>query len=177
MSGKLVFNPAPGWPKPPAAWVPPKGWAPDPSWPPAPPGWQLWISQGNVDGTVPSAMPQDSVSLPSVQSPVSAPASNIDQRLALLAAENAALRARLEETGVDTRQVIVLDDERVLQDVGIYRYHHPLENAVAFKERLDFVLSRVAALVKAGAAIERSNTFTFDGRLVEIDASRLQRGG
>ena len=33
--------------------------------------------------------------------------------------------------------VVELDDERVLQDVGIYRYHHPLENAVAYRDRLD----------------------------------------
>jgi hypothetical protein len=69
--------------------------------------------------------------------------------------------------GIDAQQVIVLDDERVLQDVGIYRYHHPLENAVAFKERLDAVLGRVAEMVKADAAIERSNMFTFDGSLAK----------
>jgi hypothetical protein len=34
------------------------------------------------------------------------------------------------------KEVIELSDQRVLQDVGIYRYHHPLENAVAYKERL-----------------------------------------
>jgi hypothetical protein len=94
-------------------------------------------------------------------------ASSTEQRVALLEAENAALRARLEEIGSDARQVIVLDDERVLQEVGIYRYHHPLENAVAFKERLDAVLGRVAEMVKADAAIERSNMFTFDGSLAK----------
>ena len=44
-------------------------------------------------------------------------------------AENAALRSRLEALGTDATQVVDLDDERVLQDVGVYRYHHPLENA------------------------------------------------
>jgi hypothetical protein len=37
------FNPAPGWPAPPAGWTPPPGWKPDPAWPPAPPGWQFWV--------------------------------------------------------------------------------------------------------------------------------------
>jgi hypothetical protein len=37
------FNPAPGWPTPPAGHVPPAGWQPDVTWPPAPSGWQLWI--------------------------------------------------------------------------------------------------------------------------------------
>lgn len=35
----LRFNPAPGWPIPPAGWIAPPDWLPDPSWPPAPPGW------------------------------------------------------------------------------------------------------------------------------------------
>lgn len=38
------FNPAPGWPTPPAGWTPPVGWRPDPSWPAYPPGWQFWVS-------------------------------------------------------------------------------------------------------------------------------------
>jgi uncharacterized membrane protein YeaQ/YmgE (transglycosylase-associated protein family) len=37
------FNPAPGWPSPPADWRPPPGWRPDPTWPQPPPGWKLWI--------------------------------------------------------------------------------------------------------------------------------------
>lgn len=37
------FNPAPGWPAPPAGWLPPKGWTPDASWPPAPKGWQVLL--------------------------------------------------------------------------------------------------------------------------------------
>jgi hypothetical protein len=98
---------------------------------------------------------------------VGAQPANLDQRLALLEAENAALRARLEELGTDAREAIVLNDERVLQDVGIYRYHHPLENAVAFKDRLDAVLGKVAEIIKADAAIERSNMFTFNGSLAK----------
>ncbi len=39
------FNPAPGWPTPPAGWTPPPGWQPDPNWPAAPPGWQLWLQE------------------------------------------------------------------------------------------------------------------------------------
>jgi hypothetical protein len=85
----------------------------------------------------------------------------------LLEAENAALRARLQAIGTDADTVVELNDERVLQDVGIYRYHHPLENAVAYRERLDGIGARIAELVKAGAAIEKSNMFTFDGSLAK----------
>jgi len=91
----------------------------------------------------------------------------MNQRIALLEAENAALRAHLESFGTDPGNVIVLDDERVLQDVGIYRYHHPLENALAYRERLDDIAARIAEIIKAGAAIKKSNMFTFDGSLAK----------
>ncbi|HIF40545.1 MAG TPA: DUF4041 domain-containing protein [Planctomycetes bacterium] len=60
-----------------------------------------------------------------------------------------------------------MDDERVLQDVGIYRYHHPLENAVAYKERLTELNGRIATMVKSKSAIEMSNMFTFDNSLAK----------
>lgn len=37
-----VFNPPPGWAKPPANWRPEEGWHPNPYWPAAPPGWEFW---------------------------------------------------------------------------------------------------------------------------------------
>jgi hypothetical protein len=92
---------------------------------------------------------------------------DLRSRLAFLEAENAALRARLESTGEDVDELVVLDDERVLQSVGIYRYHHPLENAIAYRQRLDGLAARIAELVKSGVAIERSNMFTFDNSLAK----------
>ncbi len=99
-------------------------------------------------------------------------------RLALLEAENAALKRSLENWGGAVDELVVLDDERVLQSVGIYRYHHPLENAAAYKVHLDDLASRIAELVKAGAAIETSNMFTFDnslakGRRMTADLGKL----
>ena len=167
--GRVVFNPPPGWPKPPKGWVPPNGWKPDPAWPAPPSGWQLWIPDGpqmedsavgsNVDS---AATMQKSQGESESQSPI-----NMDQRIVILEAENLALRASLESIGADPASVVVLDDELVLQDVGIYRYHHPLENALAYRERLDGISSRIAEMVKAGVAIEKSNMFTFDGSLAK----------
>src|SRR5688572_19699036 len=160
----LVFNPPPGWPKPPPGWMPPKGWTPDPAWPAPPPGWQLWIGDGAPADAVVS--PGASASSPTQAGP---PLSlqSVDARIALLEAENAALRARLEAVGTDAGDVIELNDERVLQNVGIYRYHHPLENTVLYRERLDAISVRIAEVIKADAAIEKSNMFTFDGSLAK----------
>jgi len=168
---RLIFNPPPGWPKPPSGWTPPKGWTPDPSWPEPPPGWQLWIAEGDgADGGHPHGGP-DARLLGRAQQPTrdpgAAPPTNVDQRIAFLEAENAALRARLAVAGTDANDVVLLDDERVLQEVGIYRYHHPLENAVAYKDRLDELATRIAEMVKADRAIEKSNMFTFNGSLAQ----------
>ena len=151
--GGMVFHPPPNWPKPPDGWSPPDGWKPDPSWPPPPPGWKLWIPQTTQADTrtmsaAASAITTATQATPppppskasSPQPPVSLPESHDARRAdALLAeverlqAEVASLRAR---TPQDTDDVIDLNDERVLQEVGIYHYHHPLENAVEYKDRL-----------------------------------------
>lgn len=168
--GHFIFNPPPGWPKPPDGWTPPKGWTPDPSWPEPPSGWQLWIGKGNdADGSVSKGGSDGRKPLiprqPNHEPKEVAP--SVDQRIALLEAENAALRAHLASVGTDANEAVLLDDERVLQEVGIYRYHHPLENALAYKDRLEALATRIAEIVKDDAAIEKSNIFTFNGSLAK----------
>lgn len=176
MTGQhLRFNPPPGWPSPPIGWTPPKGWTPEPSWPAPPPGWQLWLpaEAEAIEGT-PSDSDDSAVTEPgwvprrtTDTSAAKPPTPGAEHRIALLEAENRALRSQLDATGGDSNDLVVLDDERVLQDVGIYRYHHPLESAVAYKDRLDDLGRRIATLVNTGGAIERSNMFTFDNSLAK----------
>jgi len=166
----LVFNPPPGWPKPPDGWQPPAGWTPDPSWPDAPEGWELWIGSDadpQSAGTVAADDQEPSSPQPPGDAVAEAGTDTVQARLALLTAENTALRAQLDKAGDDADEVVILDDERILQSVGIYRYHHPLENAVAYKDRLDDLSARITGLVKAGEAIEKSNMFTFDNSLAK----------
>lgn len=99
-------------------------------------------------------------------------------RITLLESENATLRQRLADSSVTAEEYVELDDARVLQEVGIYRYHHPLENAASFRDRLDNIESRIAELVKIGGAIVKSNLFTFDnslakGRRMSEDLAKL----
>jgi hypothetical protein len=82
--------------------------------------------------------------------------------LARIAELEAALAART--TGDD---VIELSDQRVLQDVGIYRYHHPLDNAAAYKERLAQIEGQIDEIVRAGRAVLAADLFTFDGSLAK----------
>jgi hypothetical protein len=164
VSAELELNPPPGWPPAPPGWTPPKGWRPDPSWPEPPAGWLLWLP---VSGAAESAdAPAVDPSPPEQTHAASIDTRGRDSRIASLEAELLALRARLEAADVG-EEVVVLDDERLLQTVGIYRYHHPLENAVAYRERLDELGGRIADLVRTSKAIEKSNLFTFDNSLAK----------
>lgn len=163
----VVFNPPPGWPKPPKDWQPPAGWTPDPSWPEPPAGWQLWLSDDATGSEDARVTEQESVAISE---------SNLNARIAFLEAENAELRRALSAS--DSEQPIELDDARVLQAVGIYRYHHPLESAAAYKERLEDLEARIAQAIRQGQAIVKSDMFTLNnslaqGRRMTADLGRL----
>ena len=103
-------------------------------------------------------------------------ASEVVELRAALAAARAEIEALRTAAGGDG--LVELDDERVLQEVGIYRYHHPLENADAYKARLRDLQERIKETIKAGDAIEASDMFTFNnslakGRKMTADLGKL----
>ena len=180
MTADRTFNPPPGWPAPPPGWAPPAGWTPDPSWPEPPPGWVLWLEAEPVDvveeAPTPTAEPvATEAELHEVPKLIEETETvSLEQRIAQLEQENAHLRS----SAASDEQAIELDDDAILQSVGIYRYHHPLETAAAFKERLRELDGRIKELIKSGQAIEASNMFTFDnslakGRKMTADLSKL----
>ncbi|MGY1906832.1 DUF4041 domain-containing protein [Modestobacter sp. SYSU DS0902] len=86
-------------------------------------------------------------------------------------------RAREQRPGGDD-DFVELDDARLLQQVGIYHYHHPLENAELYRERLAELRDQIKETVKAGEAIEASDRFSFNnslaaGRKMTADFSKL----
>ena len=92
-----------------------------------------------------------------------------------LQAEVASLRAR---TSQDTDDFVDLNDERVLQEVGIYNYHHPLENAAQYRDRLKAIQQSIKDMVRAGDGILASDMFTYNnslakGRKMTKDLSKL----
>ncbi|MEO6629856.1 MAG: DUF4041 domain-containing protein [Aquihabitans sp.] len=189
MPAGFVFNTPPGWPVPPAGWEPPEGWTPDPSWPPAPAAWNFWAPEPAAppppppvlapqvvatEAPTPQAAPASPAAPPEPAPPASLAADDrstgeIKELRAALAASRAELEAVRATAGAAavTSEVVELDDERVLQEVGIYRYHHPLENADAYKDRLRDLQERIKETVKAGDAIEASDMFTFNNSLAK----------
>lgn len=177
----MKFNSPPGWPTPPPGWAPPAGWKPDPSWPELPPGWQLWVDTATSEvrdaitkRTAGPAPPSRSpLADPAAVAAATAPPPAAQPRL-VGEADVPVLRARIAEleTTLAARQaasadVIELNDQRVLQDVGIYRYHHPLEDAAAYKDQLRKLESQIDNLVKSGKAVLAADMFTFGGSLAK----------
>lgn len=161
-----TFNPPPGWPTPPAGWTPPDGWKPDPSWPPMPDGWVLWL-EDEAGATPPvneDAAVADAAEVPTGET---AGGSGDSDELAQLQARVRALEAELAARPLGTAGVIELSDQVALQEVGIYRYHHPLESAIAYRERLDDINRQVDELVKGGKAVLAADMFTYDGSLAK----------
>lgn len=168
MTGGRVFNPPPGWPAPPPGWVPPAGWSPDPSWPALPEEWDLWIS-ADPEVSLSDDSSVDRVEAVLVDDMVveRGGEAGLARRVEILEAENAALRRDLESVQRTGTVMVDFDDDRVLQEVGVYRYHHPLEDAAAFQDRLRSIDMRISEMVTSGHAIEKPGQFTFDGSLAK----------
>lgn len=173
-AGERRFNPPPGWPPVPSGWKPPAGWSPPADWAELPAGWQLWLTDEPVvdapppvdafspeptEVGVPRNEPLWAQEPPKVES--------FRDRLDRVEAENEQLRSYLSRAAHADDGAVQLDDQKVLQEVGIYRYHHPLENAVAYVPRLKDIETRAAQMVRNEHAIEASNMFAFDNSLAK----------
>lgn len=171
----MRFNPAPGWPSPPAGWIPPAGWKPDASWPTAPEGWPLWVDDQQDPGGLIEPDP-DRLDQPSGAGLVAddTEAEQQGEREDQAGAELTRLRDRVRELEAQIARLaapesapIDFDDARALQDVGIYRYHHPLEDAAAYKSRLAELDAEVDELVRSGEAVLAADMFTWNGSLAQ----------
>lgn len=129
--------------------VPPPGWPPpEPGWVP-PPGWQ-------PPPTWPPAPPGWEFWVPATTG-----------SSAEVEAQVRELEAVLERVARAKRELVELDDALLLQQVGVYEYHHPLENADQYKAALAEVRDAVKACVKDGTAILASDRFAYNNSLAQ----------
>jgi hypothetical protein len=96
----------------------------------------------------------------------------------LTSAHTELARLANQQTISSAAGIVDLSDERILQEVGIYRYHHPLENSEEYRDQIGALQERIKDSVKSGHAILVSNMFTFDnslakGRKMTSDFSKL----
>lgn len=75
-------------------------------------------------------------------------------------------------------QLVELNDAVVLQQVGIYEYHHPLENAEQYRSQLAELQQQIKDAVRSGNAVTASDMFSYNnslamGRRMTSDFSKL----
>lgn len=92
-----------------------------------------------------------------------------------LRTEKAALAQQIREAG---RQLVDMRDQAGLQDVGLYRYHHPAESSVELSVALDVLRAQIKQCVRDKRAISATQNFTFNnsaakGRKFVNDMSRI----
>lgn len=119
----------------------------------------------NAPTSPPAAQADVPAAAPPTPPPVAAAATGSSEPSALLR-RIAELEAALEASSSGS-DLVELHDQRVLQDVGIYRYHHPLEDADAYKDRLSDINTRITRMVKDNQAVLGADMFTFDGSLAK----------
>lgn len=74
---------------------------------------------------------------------------------------------RLRSAPATASTAVELDDHRVLQEVGIYEYHHPLENAAEYKAQLAALAEEIKLMVRQRSAVLASDLFTFNNSLAK----------
>jgi hypothetical protein len=83
-----------------------------------------------------------------------------------------------QSAGDIREQLVELNDALLLQQVGIYEYHHPLENAEAYRDQLADLRERIKTRVRAKEAVLASDMFSYNnslakGRRMTSDLAKL----
>lgn len=150
--------------------MPPAGWQPHPSWPPAPQDWQFWVADAPGERGQHDAVDPPAEGLPTPTPPApgrdDAPR-DVDQQLEHSASAQRDLQAVREQIRQARLELVELDDAVLLQQVGIYEYHHPLETAEQYKEALVEIRQGVKDFVKNGTAILAAERFAYNNSLAQ----------
>lgn len=89
----------------------------------------------------------------------------LEEHRAALTQEKQGLEARLSELRAE---VVKTADEAVLQEVGIYEYHHPLSDAVAYQAELKRLRDEIKLMTrKDGGAVLAATDWTVNGSAAE----------
>jgi hypothetical protein len=94
----------------------------------------------------------------------------LERQQASLRAENEQLANQTEamalELGRLRSQVVVTEEQLVLQEVGLYEYRHPLDDAVAYQAQLKALKDQLRTMAKKdGGAVLAATDWTVNGSL------------
>ncbi|RPF30998.1 DUF4041 domain-containing protein [Streptomyces sp. TLI_185] len=60
-------------------------------------------------------------------------------------------------------RIVVTDETALLQEAGIYAYRHALQDAIAYRSRLDSLQNEIKTLARAGRAVHAATDWTVNG--------------
>lgn len=80
-----------------------------------------------------------------------------------LAQLEAKVRGAERELRLLEEKLVESGDTAQLQEVGIYRYHHPLQNSVEYKPVLEKIEEQTKTLVKSNKAVTATTSWTVNG--------------
>ncbi len=86
-------------------------------------------------------------------------AAEVQHQQAVLAEKISEVRAQV---ALAQQELVPFTDEMVFQQAGVFRYHHPLENAEAYRRRLEQITAEMKHLISAKQAVEANYAFTFN---------------
>lgn len=155
MTSLVRFNAPPGWPRPPKDWIPDRSFKPSDDWPDPPHGWVFFVS---AETGLPAEMPQEFADTPWNPQTFGNPPPTTTE-----------ISARDDgpplPPGSTETQPIEMRDEVLLQEAGLYSYHHPLEDADAYKIELASLSAKMKDLVRSHQAVRASDQFRFENSL------------
>jgi hypothetical protein len=85
-------------------------------------------------------------------------------QLQQMISQSASLQAELTELSA---RVVETRETAILQEVGVYQYRHPLDDAPAYKDKLAEISTAIKAAVKAGTAVAGAQNWTVNGSKTE----------
>lgn len=101
----------------------------------------------------------------------------LETLLANRVAAEAGLRSLDDELKARRAQIIETDEIALLQEVGVYQYRHPLDDAVAYQSKLQQTRDAIKTLAKSGAVQAAQgwtvNNSTKEGAKLTRDLSKL----
>ena len=89
----------------------------------------------------------------------------LSQELADTAAQRNSVAAELQQLQAS---VVVTEEQVLLQEAGVYEYHHPLSDSVAYKAELERLKDQVKVMTrKDGGAVLATTNWTVNGSLAQ----------
>jgi hypothetical protein len=67
------------------------------------------------------------------------------------------------EVALIRQQLVAVQETAILQEAGIYEYLHPLEDAVAYKTRLERIKDEIKSMTRGNAAVNATTNWTVNG--------------